>query len=367
MNLFFIVDILLFIMFIKCNERNEKLFFGWSCALMFMLTALHNGSGNVEYGYDFPEYIKLFMGERSMYGNLDTAEGYELEPVYTYFCRFLRWFGRYEFVYILGTSLFFGIPFVYLVNRYSNNKPLSFLLLFTLLNTLVYLMFLSAHRQMLANTFFLLCFAVYNSQVKYKKLIILLLALGGLFSHTSSYLVIPLAAIVYFMKVSSKKRMIGTILVSLVVGMTYSPLINELFDNLILFLSGFGELSRVTVYSLNEIYENAEISIFWLAPFSVLTILCIHYSTKQELNSICMKSLFVATIVKNLFSFVPMIDRTVLLFILLGIIGGVPVAIKTDRRFKFWMVALVIVFLAAAYKTYLSPSFRLTPFHFIFE
>lgn len=365
MYIFLVVEIFLFVLYVNCKKRNEKVLFWWSCALLFMMTALHDGNGNTEYGYDFPQYMNFFQGKPSIYGNLDS--GYELEPVYAYFCRFLRLFGRSDFVYILGTALFFGCPFVYLVYKFSNNKPLSILLLFTILNSSTYLTFLAAHRQMTATTLLLICFILYNTQIKYKKPLIILLALGSLMAHSSSYIVIPLFVLVYYLKVSSRKYVEWAIFVSMIIGLLFFSVMNNFFMTSMTFLSHFDELDRTTFYTLNEIYENNKVSIFRLAPISILSILCVHYSTKKEFDSIYVKSLYTATIFKNMLGFVPLINRGFLLFFLLGIIGAVPSAINTNNRFKICMTVVVIIHIIAAYRDYLAPSFRLAPFHFIFE
>ena len=77
MCIYLIVDFILLFLFWSKNKENSKLIFILSCFALFFLMSAHNGNFNPI--LDYTNYMNLFLGKYSMYGDLDVKAGYELE------------------------------------------------------------------------------------------------------------------------------------------------------------------------------------------------------------------------------------------------------------------------------------------------
>ncbi|MDO5482758.1 MAG: EpsG family protein [Bacteroidaceae bacterium] len=339
---------------------------------MFLITGFHNGYGDrYGYGYDFPEYMHYFQGKSSIYGYLDH---YDLELPYYYFCKLLGFLGKSDFVYIFGCALFFGIPFVLFVKKYSNNYPVSFFLLFTILNTSIFLTFLAAHRQMIATTMFMWgIYFYYNFKIKgvnwkskLKSSLICCFIIIALLAHSSSYFVLPFIIIVYCINIDDIKAQY-LLWGSFFIGLLLVPELQVIFSEFIIKLSVFDVLDRTTHYTTENIYEYNEVGIFNLLPLTLLVSLAVFYSKKEEIKTFHTKSMIFAAVMRNLFFTIPLINRGLFLFILVGITGFIPPSIKHSKCYKVLFFMLMILFLYLAYRNYTSKSFRLNPFNFIWE
>lgn len=367
MCIYSVVEVILFLLFIYYRNGYKSVkFFYVSAALLLMLTGLHNGMN--EGDLDFRDYLNFFIGNWSKYGDLDSKWGYDLEPIFAYFVRFLRIFGRYDFIYIIGTSLCFGIPFLILVKKYSVNPPLSILLLLIIVHTNVFITFFAGHRQMLATTFFELAFLIYFSETfKYKWYLFSAFIVLALFSHSSSYIVFPLVLCIYFLKVSSKKTIYVLLILSLLSGLLLTSVFDNLFTALMRTVSVFDVLDRTTHYTLENVYENANTTIVSLGPLTILSLICVYYSSEKEFKSFPFKSFYIGTILKNFFGFLPLINRGLLFLFLISISCAIPKALNTNPKCKFAISFIVLVNLFLAFRAYSKPDYVLLPFHFIFE
>lgn len=340
-----------------------------------MLLGLHDGTGDPKgYGYDFPAYLNFFKGKYDIYGNVDDLNSYTLEMPYYYMCKFLRLFGNYDFVYIFGCALIFNIPFLYIVNKYSNNKPLSILLLFIIGHTSLHLFVLSVHRQMVANTFFLLAVIIILNcpkvSWKYNKKQILLCFLClfiAVLSHSSSYLLLPILFFIYFININSKKLLLYALVVTMFLGVILSNIMNNYFVRLMLLLGDIEEIERSTHYFVNDVYGSTTSTFTALLPLTALTFIFVMYSNKKEINSFFLKCIVTATIIINLFYSVPLMTRSMTTLLLLGISGSIPQAIGYNKKTIYSINIIVILLIYIAYRSYTSPAFRMLPFKFIWE
>lgn len=375
MCIFLYCDIFLLFLSIIYNKRNRNLIFFISFTILFLLLGLHDGTGDPKgYGYDFPSYLNFFKGVTDIYGNVENLSTYTLEMPYYYMCKFLRIFGNYDLVYILGCALIFNLPFLYIVNKYSNNKPLSILLLFIIQNTSLHLMVLSVHRQMVSNTFFLLAVIILlnNSQINFKqdKLKILscfIFLTIALFSHSSSYFILPILLGIYIIKINNRNIILVMLITSFILGIIASEIMLNYMKNLMLLLGNIEEIERTTTYLNNDVYDSLNSSFNALLPLTLLTFVFVYFSNKEEINSFFLKCLVTATIIINLFFSVPLISRSMTTLLLLGIAGSVPYAITKSKKARICIFTVVIMMLYLAYKAYNSPSFRMLPFKFIWE
>ena len=59
MCIFFIFDLMLFMMVFLYKDQNRKQYFWIGAAILFILLGMHDGSGDPKgYGYDYPHYLK---------------------------------------------------------------------------------------------------------------------------------------------------------------------------------------------------------------------------------------------------------------------------------------------------------------------
>ena len=109
MCIYLIVDFVLLFLFWSKNKENSKLIFILSCFALFFLMSAHNGNFNPI--LDYTNYMNLFLGKYSMYGDLDVKGGYELEYPFYYFDIILRHISKTPLMYILRTYITFCAPF----------------------------------------------------------------------------------------------------------------------------------------------------------------------------------------------------------------------------------------------------------------
>lgn len=377
MCIFFFFDIVLFFLALNYNERNKRLFYWISALILLFLLGMHNGTGDPRgYGYDYPHYLNFFRGIMDMYGSVDSPETYELNWPYFYFCKFLRFFGKADFIYIVAYCLFVNIPFLIFVKKYSKNASLSILWLFILQSTELHLFVNSVHRQMIAHSFFMIAMFLFlkyqtkdNQWYKEKSKILLLLLLLGIaiLGHSSSYFVIVLLAGIYMSPVFRKKTQLKIIGISMILGVFFSKFFLGYFSNFMFFLKDVDELGNSTRYLVNDIYETQDANLFYLLPQTLMTLAVIYYSNNDELKSIFVKSLFWATIIFNIFFSVPLISRSLTTLWVIAISGCIPIAFRNNSRGKIVMIVIVLLQLYIAYRHYELPSFRMLPFKFIWE
>ena len=377
MCIFFVFDIILFILALIYNDSNKRTLYWISAAILLFLLGMHNGTGDPHgYGYDYPHYLNFSRGKNDMYGSVDSPSTYELEWPYFYFCKFLRLIGNKDFIYIIGLCLLVNVPFLLYVKKYSTNASLSMLWLFLIQNTQTHLFINTAHRQMVAHAFFMvgiyLVLLYYDKNKKWyldikKDILIAILFTVAVLGHSSSYFVIvALAGICIMPKVSKEVQMI-IVFASMIIGAYLYQTFLGYFTNLMFLLGDVEEISRSTNYLVNDVYDTTNASINALLPQTIMTLGIIYYSTEEELKSFFTKCLFVATICVNIFFSVPLISRSFTTLWILAITGCIPIAFRKNHYGRIVMVLIVLVQLYTAYKAYSSPSFRLLPFKLIWE
>ena len=126
MYVYIVIDFLLLLLYIKDNGRNSNKAFVVSAIILFLLVSLHDG----QFTNDYQQYLNFFLGKNSMYGTINFPNN--IENGYILFIRFLHVFVSSSLGYIFSISLLICIPFLYLVNKLSNNRILSILLLVTI-------------------------------------------------------------------------------------------------------------------------------------------------------------------------------------------------------------------------------------------
>lgn len=368
MNIYIVIEIILAILALLCNGKNKRIIFVVSALLLLMLTCLNDGTGDVNNcGYDLPEYIKFFKGENSIYGSITWRSYYVLEWPYYYYCKLLRLIGDTDFVYILATGLTYGLPFLYVVKKKSQNPALSIFLLLTIFNTWTYLFFISVHRQMLANTFIFLAYILIESKYVYRKQLAALSILMALASHSSSFFVVPILFLLYFFKFNiKKKRMIDLFIATFFLGMVMNYITTYVFKNIFYFLANFETISRATSYIPHEksIFEDFKNQV----PF-FLNILFLLYFASDRIDKFFIRCLFVCGCTYNLLFMLPLINRSLTTILLLSIAGAIPdiSKMRATSMYKSCLTGILLANIFIAYLWYQNYYCRIVPFYFIWE
>lgn len=366
---FFILIILYYLAYVN-NRKNKDVVFSVSMILMFIVLGLHNG----QFANDYPQYLKFFRGANSIYGSVDSPGTYDLEWPYYYMCKFLRFFGNYDFVYILGCFIIFFVPILYLIRKYSSCAPLSILLLFVLIRTDLHLFIITAHRQMVANTFFMIAIVYFlnisksNVRVRSKQLILLGIFFAiAVVAHSSSYFVLPLLLLAFVINIDNKKIYEGLLTVSFFTGIFISNFAYTIMSSVMLFLGDVKEIERTTFYLVNDVYDRGVANLQGLLPLTALTYCLVHFSNKNELNSIFSKSMIIATLIINIFYTVPLITRSMTTLLILGAVGGIPKIITKKSKARLYIFLIIALHILVACRQYTRPEFRILPFEFIWE
>lgn len=368
-----IISIILFMLFfLMSNRKNRTLFTSLSITLFAGILLLTNGQ--FEYN-DYPEYLKLFIGHQgSVYGDLDVENGYELEKPYAYFNYIVRFFlPRMAYSYILCYGLMWILPIRSLLKKGSYCVPLSLFLICSFLNCSQLLFIITAQRQMIANVAILWAYYIFqytNYKKKKKVILIVTLLTIALLSHSSSYFVIPLLPILYIIKFPPKKYIIVIMLLSLFFGPTVQNFFRPIFYGLMIQLGSGDEIARSTTYYINDIYEAGTGNINSLLPSTAVGIVLVYFYSKEELKSYGAKLISFSVIAYNLFNSVPLINRALMIFFVLGMILGIPNYSKNTRLFKLSLVFVgsMLIYTAIKYG-YLNggENNRLFPYPYIWE
>lgn len=364
MEIYIFVEILLLFLTIISNKKNRKVILYASVLLLFIILALHDGQEFT----DFPNYIEFFQGKDGYYGSLTKRNGYNLELPYLYYCKFLRLFGTNAFVYILGYALTVFIPFYFLVKKYSSCPSVSVFFLFTLMAGQLYLFYSAVHRQMLASVFIIIVFFILHSKLKYRKTVIVILICLSCVSHSSTFFILPLLIYAFYNnKTYTVRNYIVYIIISMFIGLIFSANLNNIYYVMMDLLRNVDLLSRATVYTkAGNFIISDNTTLYTLLPISLTSIGIVFFTNKKERNTFFVKCLVLGTCTYNIFSTLPLINRTLTLVFLFAISGAIPSKILTDKKCKFVFIVIMSLNLFMAYRWYISPDFRLD-FHFIWE
>lgn len=363
--------ILFFILFLISNERNKKKVTTLSLVIFAIILLATNGQ--FEYN-DYPHYLNLYLGHGySMYGNLDVKNGYDLEMPYAYFVKLVRLIlPRMSYSYIFCYALMWFIPLGLLLKKASNNVSLSLFLICSILGCSQLLFIFTAQRQMIANVCIMWAYYVFqftNYKKKKKTILISFLLIIALLSHSSSYFVIPLLIAIYFLKLLPKKYLIIIMLLTLFLGPTIQSFFQPLFYGLMVSLGSGDEIERSTSYFINETYDVAQRNINSLLPSTAVGISLLLFYSKEELKKYGTKLVVVAIIGYNLFNSVPLINRALMIFIILGLTLGIPQAINNKKKLKVTFIVVGAMLLYTTVKAYENggESSRLFPYPYVWE
>lgn len=358
------VELIILILFIveliarKPMKYRRIIFYIGTFLLLFVL-----GFRNYNVGGDTPGYCDFFTGKSAgFYGSLFDKKS-SIEPGFIYISKFLhlicsdwRWF-------IFSSSLISLLPFLcYVRNKaiFPSFAFLSFLLPFNLL-----FLIQTPIRQCFAISVFILGGYIWEkakqntdkkSQRK-QQIFSLILMFFGIMTHTSMYIIAPLAICCYFVKFN-KKTALFWIILTFFLSLFVSSLFTYFYDYLFQLTSSLNAFQNINQYHDSINYEIADdISIGAIAPRSLFTILVILLSGEKQNITYNYKCLMFACCLMNISVSFPLASRIVLFFSLLGS-SYVPSKLDKKNRLKdkvyckFYISLLFLLFMLIFYKHY---------------
>lgn len=211
-----------------------------------------------------------------------------------------------------------------------------------------------------------------------KYAIVCLLIVLALFAHSTSYFVIPLLTILYFIKNKLSKNILIIMMIiraSLIIGPYVQNFLRPIFVGFLLSLGSSDAIARSTRYFVENIYDIQVANFNALLPFTAVGITILSFYTKEELNKFGAKCIAFAVIAYNLFNSVSLLNRSLMLFIIFGCILGLPQKIqKPSKQVKlaFSFVALMLFYtIFNAYSQPYNPNSdegnRLFPYPYVWE
>ena len=368
MNVYIFIELFLMGIFFLVQDKYHPRYLNFSFIIFLLLLTCHNGVFSDI--CDYQDYVAFFMGVSSKYGSLNIDGGYELEWPYAIYCKILGVIGTYKYLYIISTAFLSLMPLYMLCRKRCADTAFFLFLLLTMLNTSIYSAFFGAHRQMLATVFLLFAYYIINYvefTVKSIVLFIVLLFLG-LSSHSSSFFVVPLAIISYFVKLPSKPYIYFMIIGSFIIGLISPLIFYEYIQNLMLLLSPFDEVDRSTHYIIDSVYEININRFSYFLPINFFAIACFYFYDKKELNSYSSRILLMVVIIFNLFNAIPLINRSLLFFWIIVFSQGLPLSINIDIRAKrvFAILGIILIIYVTRF-VYSNPDYHLLPYRFFWE
>lgn len=368
MNVYIFIELFFMGMFFLAQDKYHSRYINLSFIVFLLLLTCHNGV--FKDICDYQDYVAFFMRKTSKYGNLDINGAYELEWPYAIYCKILGVIGTYKYIYIITTAFLSLMPIYILCRRRCADTAFFFFLLMTMQHTYIYSAFFAAHRQMLATIFFLYAYYIINYVEFTRKSLVLFIGLLflGLSSHSSSFFVVPLATVAYFIKLPQKSYIYFMIIGSFVIGL-FSPLLfYGYMQDLMIYLSPFEEVDRSTHYYIDSVYEININRLSFFLPINFFAIACFYFYEKEELNNYSSRILLMAVVIFNLLNAVPLINRSLLFFWIIVFSQGLPRSINMDIRAKrvFGILGVVLILYVLRY-VYSNPGYHLLPYRFFWE
>lgn len=368
MNIYLFFEIILLFLYTQYRKIGYTKIYWISCCILFFIMSAHNGI--FDNMFDYTSYMNLFLGKPSRYGSLDTQFGYELELPYYYLLKFLRIFPIEPATFIIGIAIVFCMPVFLLSRKESVNPALTVLLLLVLNNTSIFRSFMGAQRQMVGCVFYILAYFIYeHTELKYKKYFAIGFIALALMSHSSSIIVLPIFFLLYFVHVTPSKKYLYIMVASAwAIGMFLSSFIVEQATSFMYLLSDIDEIDRSTHYLIEEVFADQKTyALTALTPMALLISYFIYCYDDDELEHFSVKCWITAFLFYISLYSIPLMNRGMLLFFLIGMCGGIPKRINEDSRLKKGSFVLMLLFVYLAYRAYNRPGYLLLPYNFIWE
>ena len=307
---------------------------------------------------DLIHYVNLYLGKASMF------DSDEVEPGIKVICQVLNIFPESEFIFISITTLMIMLPILWGINKYSSNKLYSLVLIFILQG--VWLVVYLAMRQAFAQSMLLSALFVFlnKEQIKHWKLYFISLIIISTFFHSTPYIIIPIAIAIYY--IPDKKRIMYTALVLSLLLSSYTSI--AIANTFVSYLGGFEQIGRITHYIKDDVFGGTtnQFNLLNFAPLTLLAILLLQYNDFKKQNTYFIKSLVTGVVLYNILGQIPLVNRAVCFFFVVGLIGAVPQI--TNKKQFYLMSVISLYFIWRSYVHYAaSPHSAFLPYYFIWE
>lgn len=356
--------------YIGFELRKRTFYFG-----SFFFIALFAFRGE-NVGGDTYEYCRYFMGKlSSTYGILGDNENIEIG--FQWFCMLMNRICKTPFFFIFTSSILSLLPFILLVKRYSSMPNLTYFYILCS-NFMNYVVNIETHiRQNISGAFIMMALLLFlQNGIKWNNkknfVAILSFCVVAVYSHTTSYVLLPLLIIIIlvpFKKIYS----ISMIVVAVIISLVFVDTITNLFVGLNFMLNPYEELGNITRYIESDTYgtSNKVLRLTHSLPIAFWTIYNVYKADDEENNNIFIKCMVIGTVVSIACGSFGMVFRMVFLYQLLGCVY-IPKKIAQDKRALFvnlipyvYLFYRIIVMVASS--SNYDTDTHLLPYNFIWE
>lgn len=332
------LSIILGVLLTFYNKRGDyKLFYILICTFMIAVCGLRKDV----IGIDTYNYLYYFTNPEDKSGFYQMYEADGMEPGLGWLNSFFRIFISNKYVYLLCLTALSQIPLYIFFYKFSDNKFLT-LFLYTAfsIGCGVYFLDFNAMRQCLAISFFIWTLLAYmNSDGNIKSFKVLLPFVAMVLVHKSSLMVI-LPFLMTKMNFG-KKTYVLVVCFATLIGFVMNYFFSYLEMAFTLFTGG-------TFYT-RQIAGNG-FNVIMLLPYSLICLVIIIFSKKDELNNLFFNSLILSMLIQGVMAFSGNnIDRMCAYFYVLGYIA---VGNFLMSKHKALTVRLPIILCVLAYFTY---------------
>lgn len=368
MNIYATVIVLLLLLFlieqmVKDDKIRQINFYIGSFICLFILALRSDNVGGDTIGY-----CGYFTGVGGFYSTYERND--ELEIGFRWICGLLMKISRTELWFLVSTSIMTMAPFLYLVNR--DCKPSKILpLILYMSGWSILSVTQTAIRQNIAISFLMIAYIVYtepNINKKYKWILCIASIVMCLITHNTGITALVLVLGAYFIKLNKKSSYI-IVIASLIISVLMKNVFVSLFSAFYDLMSIFEFAEKMTGYYDNVNYSlDTYVSFGTQGPTTLLVLLYIYMSSKEDCKSLYYKCLIWGEALYNIGAYFPMMFRVVYPLLFIGIIF-VPSCLNIRKSFipKMIMFALLIFMTNAVNHNPLNQDDHLLPYNFIWQ
>lgn len=369
MNIYAIVIIVLLLLFlieqvVKEDKIRQNLFYIGGFVCLFILAFRSNDVGGDTYNY-----TGYFIGKaRGYYSTYELNDDFEIG--FRWICGLLMKISRTELWFLVSTSIITLAPFLYLINRDCKTSKILPLILY-MSGWSILSVTQTAIRQNVAISFLMLAYIIYtepNIKNKYKWIIVVASIAMCLITHNTGITALVLVLGAYFIKLN-KKASYTIVVASLIISVLMKNVFVSLFDAFYNLMSTVEFAEKMTGYYDNAKYSlDTYVSFGTQGPYTLLVLLYIYMSSKEDCKSLHYKCLIWGEALYNVGAHFPMMFRVVYPLLFIGIIF-VPSNLNIRKSFipKSILFALLVFLTIAVNHIPLYQDDHLLPYNFIWQ
>lgn len=369
MNIYATVIVVLLLLFlieqvVKEDKIRQNLFYLGGFICLFILAFRSNDVGGDTYNY-----TGYFIGKvRGYYSTYELNDDFEIG--FRWICGLLMKISRTELWFLVSTSIITLAPFLYLINRDCKTSKILPLILY-MSGWSILSVTQTAIRQNVAISFLMLAYIIYtepNIKNKYKWIICVASIAMCLITHNTGFTALALVLGAYFIKLNKKVSYIIVIAI-LIIGVLAKNVFVSLFNDFYNLMSAFKFAEKMIGYYENSQYSlDTYVSFGTQGPYTLLVLLYIYMSSKEDCKSLSYKCLVLGGTLYNVGASFPMMFRAVYPLLFIGIIF-VPSDLNKRKSLipKLILFALLIFFTNAVNNFPENQDDHQLPYNFIWQ